>query len=240
MTAGPASAAAIVEIWERGLYQHPVDRALTVLCVLTGRSHRELAELPVEQRDSQLLEWRGRIFGGPLSGYATCPRCGCDVDVSVSVAGLGATVEHEERFPVETGGKTLRVRMPTSLDLAAAAQCDTVQTARRELARRCAQGEDDGDLDDDGLADEDVAAIEAELGRRAGTSGALIELVCPDCGHGWELGLDVAAFLWREIEIVATRLLRNVDVLARRYGWTERDIFALSPARRNFYLELDA
>jgi hypothetical protein len=238
MALGATREGAMIEIWERGLYQHPIDRALSILGVLTERSHRELAEMSLEQRDSQLLEWWGRIFGGPLSGYAACPRCGCEVDVSVSVAGLGGAGADETSFPVEAGGTKFVVRMPTSLDLAAVARCDTVPAARRELARRCVQGgrnDDGGDLDDDA-----VAAIEAELGRRAGVSGAVMQLSCPDCGDGWELGLDVAAFMWREIEIVAARLLRTVDVLARRYGWSERDIFALSPARRSFYLELDS
>ena len=239
MALGATRAGAMIEIWERGLYQHPIDRALTILGVLTERSHRELAEMSLEQRDSQLVEWRDRIFGGPLSGYAACPRCGCEVDVSVSVAGLGVAEADEASFPVEAGGAKLLVRMPTSLDLTAAAQCDTVPAARRELARRCVQGGRNGG-DGGGLDDDAVAAIEAELGRRAGVSGAVMQLSCPDCGHGWELGLDIAAFMWREIEIVATRLLRTVDVLARRYGWSERDVFALSPARRSFYLELDS
>ena len=39
-------------------------------------------------------------------------------------------------------------------------------------------------------------------------------------------------FAWREIEILAGQLLRYVDVLARRYGWSEQEILALSPAQR--------
>ena len=233
------NAEAIVEIWERGLYQHRIDRALTILGVLTERPHRELAEMSLEQRDSQLLDWRGRIFGGSLSGYSACPRCDCRVDVSVSVDGLGAPDESEASFFVEVAGTELVVRMPTSMDLAAAVKCGTVEAARRELARRCVQdgpnGDDGGGLDDDALA-----VVEAELDRRAGISAGVVQVTCPECEHGWELELDVAAFMWREIEILAARLLRDVDVLARRYGWSERDIFALSPARRRFYLELES
>ena len=83
-----------------------------------------------------------------------------------------------------------------------------------------------------------AAAVEAELDRRAGVSAGVAELACPDCGHGWNVELDVAAFAWREIEILAERLLQHVDVLARRYGWSEQEILTLSPARRRFYLEL--
>jgi hypothetical protein len=50
--------------------------------------------------------------------------------------------------------------------------------------------------------------------------------------------MDVAAFVWAEIESEARRLLLEVDVLARRYGWSERDILDMSPIRRYQYLEL--
>jgi hypothetical protein len=44
--------------------------------------------------------------------------------------------------------------------------------------------------------------------------------------------------LWREIESMAGRLLRDVHALASAYGWHEKDILALSPVRRQFYLTL--
>ena len=83
-----------------------------------------------------------------------------------------------------------------------------------------------------------AVAVEAELDRRAGVSASAVTLACPDCGHGWDMELDIAAFTWREIELLAGSLLRHVDVLARRYGWSEQEILRLSPARRRFYLEL--
>ena len=232
-------AEAIVQIWERGRHEHPVDRALTILAVLSRRPRRELAEISVERRDSLLLAWRSRLFGDSLAGYAACPRCGCGVDVSMTAAG---PAEPEERFVVEVAGAILAVRLPTSLDLAAVAGCENVEAARRVLAARCIEkgpAPDRSPAGDDALGVADVvAAVEAELDRRAGVSAGVAELACPDCGHGWNVELDVAAFAWREIEILAERLLQHVDVLARRYGWSEQEILTLSPARRRFYLEL--
>ena len=46
------------------------------------------------------------------------------------------------------------------------------------------------------------------------------------------------SFLWTEIEAWAWRMLSDVHTLARAYGWGERDILALSPTRRQFYLEM--
>jgi hypothetical protein len=230
-------AEAIVRIWERGRRERAVDRALTILAGLTGQPRRELAEISVERRDIMLLAWRSRLFGDALAGYAACPSCGSGVDVSLTAAGLE---EPEERFVVEASGVRLAVRMPTSLDLLAIAGCETVEAARRMLVQRCLdvcsadRNPGAGDPYDQDMA----AAAEAELDRRAEVSAGTVELACPDCQHGWTVELDIAAFAWREIEILAGRLLRQVDVLARRYGWSEQEILALTPARRRFYLEL--
>ena len=63
-------------------------------------------------------------------------------------------------------------------------------------------------------------------------------LNCPTCGNQWQLFFDIAAFLWLKIEMQARRLLREVHTLARAYGWREADILALSPWRRQAYLEM--
>lgn len=230
------SAEAIVEIWEQGLYQQPIDRALTILAVLTNRSRQELAELTLERRDSLLLERRLQLFGRSFSGGSTCRRCGCDVEVSVTTDEMDVP---EERFVVKVADTELVVQMPTSIDLAAAGRCDSVDAARRELVRRCILGSKRNDGDGSFEGDDVVAAVEAELDRRAGVSAAAVQVSCPDCGQEWVLELDVAGFMWREIEILAVRLLRQVDLLARRYGWSEQAILALSPGRRRFYLELE-
>jgi hypothetical protein len=227
---------AIVRIWEQGRTEGPVDRALTILGVLTERPRQELAAMSVERRDNMLLAWRSQLFGNTLSGYAACPGCGCGVDASVSAADPEPAGEPEERFFVEVRGTKVAVRLPTSLDLASVAGCENVEAASRALIHRCLEDDCAGGPGPDG--DAVAAAVEAELDRRAGVSASAVTLACPDCGHGWDVELDIAAFAWREIEILAGRLLRHVDVLARRYGWSEREILQLSPARRRFYLEL--
>lgn len=238
-----SAASAIVQIWERGRHEHPVDRALTILTVLSQRSRSELAQLSLERRDLLLLEWRRRIFGNHLSAWVACPRCNCGVDVSLSAEGMAAP---EDTFDVVVAGRAHRVRMPTSLDLAAAAQCETVASMHDLLLRRClglGQGQGQGvDVNvpapAEGELEEIRKAVESELDRRADISGGVVALRCPDCGEAWDVELDVAAFAWREIELLAGRLLRDVDVLARRYGWSEEQILGLSADRRSFYLEL--
>lgn len=235
------SAEAIVRIWEQGQGEHPVERALTVLAVLTQRPKQDLAAISLERRDRMLLSWRSRLFGDTLAGHAACPGCGCEVDVWLTANGPQEPEEPEERFVIEVAGARFAARLPTSLDIAAVSGCESVEAARRALVRRClepdvAETSLRGDSAPDGEAV--AAAVEAELDRRAGVSAGIVTMTCPDCGHGWTVELDVAEFAWREIEILAVRLLSHVDVLARRYGWSEQEILRLSPARRRFYLEL--
>jgi hypothetical protein len=222
-----------VQIWERGRREHPVDRALTILHVLSRRPRSQLAALSLERRDALMLSCRATLFGESLAGYAACPRCGCGVDVVVTPAALEET--DDATFVVEVAGAARPARLPTSLDLVVAAACQTVGEARRLLAARCLGGPGAGGEEPD---DEEIAAVEAELDRRAGVSAGAVSLTCPECGQGWQLELDVGAFTWREIEAMATRLLLDVDILARRYGWSEGEILNLSPARRSFYLGL--
>lgn len=52
------------------------------------------------------------------------------------------------------------------------------------------------------------------------------------------MAFDIGAYLWEEVDAWADRTLRDVHLLAASYGWSERDILDLSPARRGRYLEL--
>ena len=67
-----------------------------------------------------------------------------------------------------------------------------------------------------------------------------LALRCPDCGHEWQPPFDIARFLWQELHGWALHLLREVDTLAQAYHWAEADILAMSPRRRQAYLELCA
>jgi hypothetical protein len=66
----------------------------------------------------------------------------------------------------------------------------------------------------------------------------LLDLSCPTCGHAWQAVFEIVTFLWTEIRVRARRLLREVDALARAYGWAEGDILAMSEARRGLYLQM--
>ncbi|MEK8172977.1 hypothetical protein NKH77_40185 [Streptomyces sp. M19] len=81
----------------------------------------------------------------------------------------------------------------------------------------------------------------AEAAERADPAADLtLNIACPECGAATRAELDVAAYLWTELDAWARDLLLDVHLLATAYGWSEPEVLALSPLRRRYYLELCA
>jgi hypothetical protein len=88
------------------------------------------------------------------------------------------------------------------------------------------------------LPAETVEALSRAMIEAAPEAEIILRLTCPACGHEWDLLFDIAEFFWREISAQAQRLLREIDTLARAYGWTEAEILSLPAQRRQTYLEM--
>ncbi len=236
----------LLDAWERGQGEGPTLRALALLAAADPETPwEELCALPLGERDRRLLEVREGTLGRRIESVARCPGCGERLDLTLDTRELRGS---EGEVPAEgelrrDGALTLRFRLPNSLDLLAAERCADVEEGRRRLAERCVtavlrDGEPVPSDPSASLDEAGVAALAAALAVADPGAELLLELRCPACEHGWRELLDVATFLWAEIEVQARRLLREVHVLARAYGWREPDVFALTPRRRRLYLEM--
>lgn len=228
------SAEKLLAVWETGRAQHALDRALTLLVAATpGTSRDVLADLTIGERDARLLQLRALVVGSPGAGFAECPRCAERIEFPLETGSFVQPMEvgTAER-EIEVNGAILRFRLPTSRDLAAVVSADDSATALSVLLERCV---DRADLPNDALAALSRAMLAADP-----QAEILLALSCPACGHAWEALFDIADFFWSEISARAERLLREIDTLARAYGWTEREILNLSAQRRQTYLELVA
>jgi hypothetical protein len=87
-------------------------------------------------------------------------------------------------------------------------------------------------------SEEEIERIGEELAEADPLAEIQIALGCPTCANQYTEAIEIASFLWAEIEACAKRLLWEVHALATAYGWTEPDVLALSPARRALYLEM--
>lgn len=224
-------------MWECGCAEDPIERALTILACCTGDSKERLAHLGVGDRDARLLRLHAQMFGPSLDGFAECPACHECLEYTLLTHDLA--VEPPEDIPIAltAGDRSITLRVPDSLDLAEIAECADEVNAARQLAKRCIV--DTGtELAQDELTDELIEAIAARIAAADPRTETLIALSCSACRHEWEVTLDIERFLWSKISAVGKRLLREVHALASVYGWSEADILALSPARRQSYLEL--
>jgi len=237
------SATELVDIWEAGASQPLPRRVLQLLaaaCPEAGGD--ELLALTVGRRDAQLLRLYAGLFGATLTVVAACAACGEQLESSVSVADipLGEDRAVDPIHTVRTDGYDVSFRLPASADLVALAD-DSAADARSLLLAHCVIAARDAEgqrVAAEALPPHVVAAVAAQMSAADPQADVQLDLTCPACEHRWQAAFDIARFLWNEIHAWARRTLRDVHVLARAYGWREADVLALSPTRRQIYVEL--
>ena len=232
----------ILRMWEAGGDRQPIERALTLLAAACPESSLEqLAALSISRRDSQLLELRQRTFGDTLNAFSECPRCAGRLEIRFAASAIKTTGDNRPDVQeMESRGLTVRFRLPNSVDLAEALPAGTIDRAREALLYRCVIEARRGEAI---VAPNELPPeVSEEINRRMAESDPAAEvrldLQCPFCSHAWQALFDIAAFFWTEISTHARRLLREIDALARTYGWGEAEILGLSATRRRAYLEL--
>lgn len=240
------SAQDILALWETGQEQHTVERALTILKWANPElSDDELWSMSVGHRDARLLEVYEEQFGSSLQGYAECPGCGERLEFCIKTRDIrmnepAAADENARRLKLPEDDLALTYRLPNSGDLAVIRSAGDSETARRLLARRCltSAASGGGVQEEHELTSENISILADRCAQEDAQAEVLILLGCPACGHRWTQVLEIFEFLWVDICRLASRLLRDVHILAAAYGWRESDILALSPLRRQFYLEM--
>ncbi|ELP67851.1 hypothetical protein ACKI1I_09010 [Streptomyces turgidiscabies] len=258
------SAAGLLAAWEAGLAEAPVGRALLLHRtarpdVDTGR----LPQLPVGEREADLFALRRSLFGERMQVRLACSACGEDMEFEldagelarslggregptgsadgpptgsggVASAGLGRSVVR-----VREGGWDVVFRVPGVADLAEAGRAADPRGAL--LARCLVSAAHDGDV----VSATDLpVAVQRRIAEavEAADPGAdlALNVACPECGAATRAELDIASYLWTELDAWARDVLLDVHLLATAYGWSEPEILALSPLRRRYYLELCA
>lgn len=243
------SAGDLLHIWEWGQGRSPVAQALVMLSVAYPEvAAGRLADLPIGQRDAQLLALRSRTFGAQLQAVTCCPQCAEALEYGLAVGDIAvvpvaelvgdfdsAQPEGEKAYEWQKEGYRVRFRLPTSADfLAISGQLPEV--ARMNLLRRCLLTKGGGAIAPETLPEEVVEELEDYIAQQDPQAEVVLNLSCLNCAHQWKVLFDIVSFFWREIATAAQRLLQEVHLLASVYGWGEADILAMSPLRRRAYL----
>jgi hypothetical protein len=228
-------ARALLECWEHGGTRHAIDRALLLFSAAAPTENPDaLADRTLGERNAALLRLRQKLFGDRLQSCVDCPECGERLEFTLSASTLlgreAAPAGPENTRTLFCGD--IQLRLPTSRDLAMAAAAPDIESAELELIRSLLISGNSTPL---------TGELRNELAQILDTADPCLDfavnLACPECAHDWTASFDVAEFLWEEIDSRARRLLDEVDLLARTYGWSERHILELSDGRRHAYLE---
>lgn len=229
------SNAEFLELWEHGYWLHSLDRAL--LAIRTSlppdaRPDEPVADWHLGRRNRALAQVRMLYFGPRLEGWTVCSQCGEKLEFNVNCEAIAGTPLPEMERRVSASGGVYR--LPTSRDLALVAGEADAERAALQLLESCTleRNMNGGDNLTPAAMDE-IAARMAEADPLAEIT---LGFECPVCGHASQEVLDLAAFLWSEIESRARRLLSEVHVLAAAYGWAEAAILGMSDVRRAAYL----
>ncbi|TQN42891.1 hypothetical protein FHU33_2302 [Blastococcus colisei] len=234
-------AADLVSAWEQGQSRSPAHRWQPLLAVL-GVDVGRRTQLSVGQRDALLLDLRGELFGSSIVAVASCPDCAERVELGFEVDDVRTRPPGDPTatFELTSAGYTVLARPPAAGDLAELGTARSGADARELLMARCVTAARRGDADvpvtelPDGVRAELVARM-AAADPQADTR---LVLTCPSCACTWAATFDIVSFLWQELDAWVHSLIDDVHRLASAYGWSEAEIFAMSPSRRSLYLGL--
>lgn len=227
----------VLGLWERGYGYSPANRG----CLLAGWAHpgaswSQLASMSIGERNRAVLELWSETFGARVDCLVDCPACGSRLELELNVFDLlGSSGAVTPGGGVaELSGYRVEYRPLCTADLVAVQDCASVEQARQALLARCVV---EASVSAAELPEEVVAVVGEALANSDPLADIVLRTACAECGYSWSPGCDLVALVWHSVETAAGRMLDDIHVLAERYGWREADILALSPARRQAYLE---
>jgi hypothetical protein len=178
------------------------------------------------------------------------PQCQQFIEIDLSMAELaslqsGADTRNQPVHPVQIGNEILLMRKPTGLDqrqwlqqaftdestLMRGMLMTLVAEAQQEQLQRLWSEQPDW-----------LTATRQTLSQAMTSLDPLVNfslrIVCPECQTQFQQSLDLGVWALRRLEQIQQQLLRLVHRLAAYYHWSEAEIFAIPPWRRQQYLAL--
>lgn len=234
------SSSKLLDVWERGLSQEPLQKALTLLSLYDAPSDIDApVDLSIGRRDALLLQLRRQIFGSQLNGLTVCPECKETLELSVDANDF-RTQEKEppETLSVSQNGYNVRFRLPNSHDLEEISGLPADE-AKNSLLQYCLLGVTRAGkgISYSEIPPEVITAVVDGMAAADPQANIAISIDCPSCHHRWQPPFDIVSFLWNELSAWARRLLHEVHILASAYGWEEEKIVEMSSMRRQIYIE---
>jgi hypothetical protein len=227
----------VIQAWERGVGRPTVERTALALELMPPEDRPALPSA-LFARDAALMKLRISLFGSLLDAVARCPGCETEFDLPLDLSALAGAVPPAVSVSVDVNGFAAIVRPPTTQDLLELSTDQPPEAFAAALFLRCIeQATQRGRLIEPSALPPAIRTAAAVALSAQGMEGPSADLTCGACGHAWQAPIDIAGAVLRDIDAWVVRQLDEVHRIAGAYHWSERDILALSPARRQFYLE---
>ncbi|MGW5363820.1 hypothetical protein [Actinopolymorpha pittospori] len=223
-------AAATLDLWESlTATALPARGAAVVVARGVAPDLDAACDLPlaVAAREA-LAELRERV-GPALDTALSCPVCEALLDVPLD---LDEVLAGSEVLADGMRVDGVLVRGPTTADVLAA--LDSADPAATLRARCVTWPEGTVPYADAEL----TARVAAAAEQLAGSAGVSVRLDCPECGGDVLADVDVVRLVTERVTEQAQAVLADVAVLAAVFGWSEREVLEMSPARLRVYLGL--
>lgn len=241
----PLSAFELFTIWDENSSLPLLQKSLRLLAnAFATDDIGMVSRFSIGERDRRLLQLREWMFGPVLTIKAICTACSETAEWETAATTLHLQPLRPNLSPsvfiLEKEGFTIRFRLPDSHDLATAMEESADLLNDKKILLDCiVEAVKDGEAQQLGvLPDHLLQALEQRMSEEDPQADIRMNMVCPTCSHKWEAGFDIAGFLWAEIDSWAYRLMDEVALLARAFGWPEKDIVNMSARRRYLYIQM--
>jgi hypothetical protein len=188
----------------------------------------DVRALPVAIHDRLLAALYAMEYGDLVNCRADCGACGKPFQFRFALADLLASQDEAAAgvgLPEEDGCWTApsgaRLRPPDLRDAAAGEP--------RSLLARIAAGP---------VPPEEEETLAAFLERASPILALDLDAACPECGEAQGVAFDLPHFLVRAVAGERPFLIREVHLVASRYGWSFAEIMTLARADRRAFATL--
>lgn len=233
----------LLSFWEISLDKPLLERGLWLVYLANPTfDFGRVASMPIGERDAQLLAIRENLFGPVFDNTTNCPKCKQKVEWETTVDAVRMPPKPDSMngglHSLEYNGNHIQFRLPNSTDILEVLSLKKGISKEKVLLRRCIEP---SSLPAD-YANELPEALENALVQKMEAcdpqADIIMAILCPECGHNWDITFDIVSYLWAEIDDWATHLIQDVFGLAKNFGWSENDILEMGSFRRSLYLKM--
>ena len=234
----------ILRVWEFGQGKSLVEQAVILLApAFPELSRDQLYQLPIGNRDLRLLHLRRALAGERLAGKSICPECDAELQFSLNVSQLTMGDYRQARpasYTESFDAFRVTFRPLNSLDqLHVAGVYDVEEAAERMRRAGILRAESAGAaVAFEALPDAVVDAVGERVIEVDPQVEVRFSLNCAVCETRFSAVFEAVEFVWCEVVALAGNTLEEVVLLARAFGWSERDILGMTPRRRQRYLDM--